>query len=328
METDEDLASMRHDQQPSDVVWMIGEWISDLARRLQPDVMLVQGDTATALAGGLSGFYSSIPVAHVEAGLRTYDNRAPWPEEGNRRMLGAIADLHFAPTELSASNLLREGISPASIHVTGNTGVDALHWALSRPAVPDQANGFDRRVLVTCHRRESIPDGLEAIALAVRELALRYPLTRFQFVLHPSPSVQRIVRDEFASEGPGNVELLAPCSYVSFVQMLSAAHLVLTDSGGIQEEAPVLGTPVLVVNARTARQEALAAGTARIVGTRAYAIVEAAAEILDDPDLHSEMAVRHDAYGDGRAGERIAAVLASFGEKRRRGVVDDDGVLA
>jgi UDP-N-acetylglucosamine 2-epimerase (non-hydrolysing) len=316
LQVDEHFAAMRHDQHPAEVVWTIGRWISEVIWRHSPDVLLVQGDTATAMAAGLAGYYSSTRIAHVEAGLRTYDNRAPWPEEGSRRMLSAIADLHFAPTELAAANLVREGIAPESIHVTGNTGIDALHWALARPRVVRAHRRGERRVVVTCHRRESIPYGLEAIARAVRELALRYPEVRFQFVLHPSPSVQRAVRRWLNPKCPDNIELLRPCDYVSFVQMLAEAYVILTDSGGIQEEAPVLGRPVLVVNRRTERHEGVAAGTAAIVGTDDGEIVAAAAKLLEDRSHYAQMAKPHSAYGDGKAGERIAAVLARIDRSR------------
>src|ERR1700712_3545999 len=202
----EDLASMRYDQHPGDLVWTVGRWVSDLIRRLQPDVLLGQGDTATAMAAGLAGYYSSVPVAHVEAGLRTYDNRAPWPEEGTRRMLDAISDVHFPPTQRSAANLIREGIPAESVHVTGNTCIDALQWALSRtPQAEQSSTSRERRGLVTCHPREGNPDGIAAIARAVRELARRNPNVRFQFVLHPSPAVQRAVLEQLAGSGPPNV---------------------------------------------------------------------------------------------------------------------------
>jgi UDP-N-acetylglucosamine 2-epimerase (non-hydrolysing) len=232
-------------------------------------------------------------------------------------MLDAISDLHFAPTQLSAANLAREGIAATSIHVTGNTGIDALHWALSRMRPDDPASFSERRVLVTCHRRESIPHGIEAIARAVRELARRHPDTRFQFVLHPSPSVQRAVRSCLATETDANIELIPACDYVSFVQMLAGAYLILTDSGGIQEEASTLGTPVLVVNQRTAREEALQVGTSAIVGTNDHEIVAAAERLLAYPLLRAEMATANDAYGDGKAGDRIAAILAKVQTNRR-----------
>jgi UDP-N-acetylglucosamine 2-epimerase (non-hydrolysing) len=323
----EDLASMRHDQHPGDLVWTVGRWVSDLIRRLQPDVLLVQGDTATAMAAGLAGYYSSIPVAHVEAGLRTYDNRAPWPEEGTRRMLDAVSDLHFPPTRHSAANLIREGVAQESVHVTGNTCIDALTWALSRMPPDKTVDLQQRRVLVTCHRRESIPDGIEAIAGAVRELARANPDVRFQFVLHPSPAVQRAVFEQLADSASANVDLIRPCSYVTFVKMLADAFLILTDSGGVQEEATALGTPLLVVNPRTARQEGLTVGTAAIIGTHKADIVVAAQRLLDDPIRHAEMAGANDAYGDGLAGERIAEiVLATVRAGRPPAASDPRGV--
>lgn len=315
---DEDLATMRHDQQPAAVAWSVGQWITDVCRRLRPDIVLVQGDTTTAMAAGLAAFYSRVLVAHVEAGLRTYDNAAPWPEEANRRIIDALADLHFAPSELAAANLLREGVAPERVHVTGNTGIDALHWALARSPAREPRSGTERTVIVTTHRRESIPDGVETIVRAIRQLAHRYPEVRFLFVCHPAPAIRRAVTQALSGDRPSNVEVRPPCDYLSFVRMLADAFLVLTDSGGVQEEAPVLGTPVLVVNPRTARQEPLTAGTARIVGTRESDIIDATARLLEDPDYYVQMATRHDPYGDGHAGERIATVLSGLARPLER----------
>jgi UDP-N-acetylglucosamine 2-epimerase (non-hydrolysing) len=314
MSVDYDLAAMRHDQHPADVAWMVAGWITDLCRRLRPDVVLVQGDTATTMAAGLAAFYCSVRVAHVEAGLRTYDNSAPWPEEAHRRVVGAIADLHFAPSEMAAANLIREGVAPDRVHVTGNTGVDALQWALAQPRASAPPPAGERRVVVTAHRRESIPGGLEAILRAVRVLANRYPGVRFQFMVHPAPAIQRSVKTLLQETLPPNLELHTPCSYVPFVQMLADSFVILTDSGGLQEEAPVLGKPVLVINRRTERHEPLAAGTAHLVGTDESDIVDATSRLLDDPVHYARMATRHDPYGDGQAGERIAAILASAGQ--------------
>ena len=309
MNADYDLAAMRHDQQPADVAWMITNWITNLCRRLQPDVVLVQGDTATTMAAGVAAFYSGVKVAHVEAGLRTYDNYAPWPEEANRRIVGAVADLHFAPSELAAGNLLREGVAPESVHITGNTGIDALRWALEWPRTTTAPREGERRVVVTAHRRESIPHGIEAILRALRRLAGRYPEVRFQFVVHPAPAIDRAVQASLPGERPPNLELLSPLGYVPFVQVLADSYVILTDSGGLQEEAPVLGKPLLVINQRTERHEPVAVGTADIVGTMEADIVDATARLLDDPAHYARMATRHDPYGDGRAGERIAALL-------------------
>lgn len=316
LEVDHDLGVMRHDQEPMDVGTTMISWVAELCRDLEPDVVLVQGDTMTTMAAGLGAFYSHAAVAHVEAGLRTYDNDAPWPEEANRRIVGAVADLHFAPTELAASNLLREGVASDRVHVTGNTGIDALHWVLAQPRPAPAA--AERRVVITAHRRESIPDGVEAIARAVRTLARRYTNVRFQFVLHPAPAIEPAVLDALGPDQPENIDLVPPCGYVEFVHMLAGSFLILTDSGGIQEEAPALGKPVLVVNRRTERQEAVAAGTAQIVGTTEDEIVAAATRLFEDPDQYRRMATRHDPYGDGQAGERIAGVLVDNADFLRR----------
>ncbi len=308
---DHHLAAMRPGQEPQDVAWMVAAWITDLCRRVRPDVVLVQGDTTTAMAAGLAGFYSPAVLAHVEAGLRTYDNRAPWPEEAHRRVLGAVADLHFAPSELAVANLIREGVARDAVHLTGNTGIDALHWALALPRTAPAPPDGERRVVVTAHRRESIPDGISAIARSVRELAVRFPDVRFQFVVHPAPSIGDAVTAELADQRPENVEVRPPCDYVAFVRMLADSFFIITDSGGVQEEAPALGKPVLVVNHRTAREEPLTAGTATLVGTNVSDIVAAATRLLADPRHYARMAIAHDPYGDGRAGERIAELLTT-----------------
>ena len=318
LEVDHDLMVMRHDQEPMEVGMSVVAWIAELCRDLDPDLVLVQGDTMTTMAAGVAAFYSHAAVAHVEAGLRTYDNDAPWPEEANRRIVDAVADLHFAPTELAASNLLREGVAHDRVHMTGNTGIDALHWALSQPGTLPAAAESERRVVVTAHRRESIPHGVEAIARAVRRLANRYTDARFQFVLHPAPAIERAVLEALGPDRPHNIDILAPCGYVEFVHMLADSFLILTDSGGIQEEAPALGKPVLVVNPRTARQEPLAAGTAQIVGTAEDEIVASATALFEHPAKYRRMATRHDPYGDGHAGERIARVLAARAGTFRR----------
>ncbi len=307
---DHDLASMRSDQRPDDVAWEIAGWMTELCRRIRPALVLVQGDTATTMAGALAAFYASAKVAHVEAGLRTGDNYAPWPEEANRRIVAAVSDLHFAPSELAAQNLLGEGIPAEHVWVTGNTGIDTLHWALAQPRARAQPSDGRRRVVITAHRRESIPAGVEAIVRAVRRLAEIYPDALFQFVVHPAPAIARAAEAVLGADRPANLELLPPCSYVEFVQMLSDSFLILTDSGGLQEEGPALGKPVLVVSERTERQESLAAGAASIVGPDEGAIVDAAIRLFDDPMHHAEMATPRDLYGDGRAGERIASVLA------------------
>lgn len=282
----------------------------------RPERIIVQGDTATALVAAQAAYFQGIPIAHVEAGLRTGDLGAPHPEEGNRRMIGAIADMHFAPTAGAAQALRKEGIPAALIHVTGNTVVDALYDVRSRLGrdpelagaarqVIDQSAG-KRLILVTCHRRESFAAAAE-IAAAIRALARR-PDVLIALPLHPNPAIRRPL--ETALRDRPNVLLLEPLGFAPFVSLLFAAHFVLTDSGGVQEEAPVLGTPVLVMRDLTERPEGVAAGTARLVGTRAQRIVSEACLLLDNPAAHARMARAHSPYGDGRAAERIAEIIA------------------
>jgi UDP-N-acetylglucosamine 2-epimerase (non-hydrolysing) len=312
MSADYQLAVMRKNQRPAEVAWKVAQWASGICDRLHPDVVMVQGDTTTTMAAGIAAFHSSSRVAHVEAGLRTYDNRAPWPEEGHRRIVGAIADLHFAPTETAAANLVREGVAPDRIFLTGNTGIDALYWARSQPRQTAAPPDGRRRVVITTHRRESIPDGIRSIFGAVRQLAGLYPDVQFQLVRHPSPPVIRMIQQTLNGTRPRNVEVLAPCSYIPFTHMLADSYLILTDSGGIQEEAPALGKPLLVVNRRTEREEPLRAGTSNLVGTDQNDIVAAVAALLEDPAHYARMATRHDPYGDGLAGERIVKILGEM----------------
>ncbi|MER7519448.1 non-hydrolyzing UDP-N-acetylglucosamine 2-epimerase [Streptomyces sp. NPDC126499] len=309
MSVDHHLAVMRKNQRPAEVAWKVARWAADICDQWHPDVVLVQGDTTTTMAAGVAGFHSATRVAHVEAGLRTYDNSAPWPEEGHRRILGAIADLHFAPSELAAANLVREGVAADQVFLTGNTGIDALYWALSHPRRTPAPPDGERRIVITTHRRESIPDGIRSVFGAVRQLAGRYPDVRFQLVRHPSPPVARMLRETLEDGHPPNIDVLEPCSYIPFMRMLADSYAIVTDSGGIQEEAPALGKPLLVVNRRTAREEPLRAGTSHLVGTDEKDIVAAVAALLDDPDRYARMATRHDPYGDGLAGERIAKIL-------------------
>jgi UDP-N-acetylglucosamine 2-epimerase (non-hydrolysing) len=281
----------------------------------RPGRIIVQGDTATAIAAAQAAYFRGIPIAHVEAGLRTGDLDAPHPEEGNRRMIAAVADMHFAPTAGAAQALRKEGIAAEHIHLTGNTVVDALHAVRTRlrrdpglagPAQPvlDRRDGR-RLILVTCHRRESFAAAAE-IAGAVRALARR-PDVLIALPLHPNPAIRRPL--EKALRGEPNVALLEPLDLAPFVSLLAAAHFVLTDSGGVQEEAPVLGTPVLVMRDVTERPEGVAAGTARLVGTRAQRIVSEACLLLENPAARARMARAHSPYGDGRAAERIAEII-------------------
>jgi UDP-N-acetylglucosamine 2-epimerase (non-hydrolysing) len=285
----------------------------------QPDRVIVQGDTATAMTGALAAYYRRIPVAHVEAGLRSGDIHHPWPEEVNRRMIAPIADLHFAPTQTAADALARENVT-AGVHVTGNTVIDALHWTRTRiDADPSLAAGLDevaqrfagkRIVLVTTHRRENFGGGMEAIARAIRTVAQR-PDVAVLFPVHPNPNVGPVM-DAVLGDLP-NVARIAPLDYPHFIRALSMCHLALTDSGGVQEEAPALGKPVLVMRDTTERPEGVEAGTAKLIGTDERRIVSEVSTLLDDSHAYSAMARAHNPYGDGHAAERIAEIVAGAG---------------
>ena len=283
----------------------------------RPDLVVVQGDTATAMAGALAAYYRRIPVAHVEAGLRSGDIHHPWPEEVNRRIVAPIAAHHFAPTDTAAAALLAETIDPATVHVTGNTVIDALHWTEARVAAdPSLAAGLDdvarrfagkRSVLVTTHRRENFGGGMEAIARAIGRIAARADVAVL-FPVHPNPAVGPVM-DAILGHRE-NVARIEPLDYPHFVRALGLCDLVLTDSGGVQEEAPALGKPVLVMRETTERPEGVVAGTARLVGTDEDRIVSEVFTLLDDSEAHAAMARAHNPFGDGHAAERIAETLA------------------
>jgi UDP-N-acetylglucosamine 2-epimerase (non-hydrolysing) len=284
----------------------------------KPDWVVVQGDTATAMAGALAAYYRKIPVAHVEAGLRSGNIHHPWPEEVNRKIIGTIAALHCAPTETAAAALRRENVDPASVHVTGNTVIDALHWITARiDAEPALAAGLadleerfagKRIVGVTSHRRESFGSGMQAIARAIRRLAAREDVAII-FPVHLNPNVRQVMEVELA--GLHNVALLGPLDYPHFARLLDICALMLTDSGGVQEEAPALGKPVLVMRETTERPEGIKTGTAKLVGTDADRIVAEAERLLDDEEAYAAMARAHNPFGDGRSAERIAELLAA-----------------
>ena len=268
-----------------------------------PDLVLVQGDTSSALGAALASFTAGVPVAHVEAGLRTHDPMLPWPEEEYRTAIDADADLLFAPTELAAANLRGEQV-PGEIHVTGNTGIDAVLDAMSRQP-PTRGTGTGPRILVTCHRRESWGEGLSSIAAAVKELAASGAAA--DVVLHPNAFVAANMRRLL--EGASKVTLVAPCSHDQLLLRMRDCDLILSDSGGIQEEAPALGIPLLVLRDKTERPEGIAAGTAILVGTDRARIVAEARRILDDAKTRAAMARQVFPFGDGKAGERIAAIV-------------------
>lgn len=315
---DHDLDLMRPDQSLDALTAALLTGLGRVMDEEKPDWVVVQGDTATAMAGAIAAYYRKVPVAHVEAGLRSGNIHHPWPEEVNRKIIGTIAALHCAPTETAAAALRRENVDPAAIHVTGNTVIDALHWITARIAEePGLAAGLadlehrfaGKRIIgVTSHRRENFGEGMQAIATAIRRLAAREDVAVI-FPVHLNPNVRRVMNAELA--GLDNVALLEPLDYPHFARLLDLAYLMLTDSGGVQEEAPALGKPVLVMRETTERPEGVEAGTARLVGTDAARIVTEAERLLDDEAAYAAMARAHNPFGDGRSATRIADLLAA-----------------
>jgi UDP-N-acetylglucosamine 2-epimerase (non-hydrolysing) len=278
------------------------------------DLVVVQGDTSSALGGALAAFEAKIPVAHVEAGLRTYDARLPWPEEEYRVAIDARAELLFAPTQTAAQNLRNEGV-PGEIFVTGNTGIDAVLGVESLLPPPSLQERFLPHILVTCHRRESWGDGLASIGAALIELASQ-SLAHIELVLHPNPRVARSMREMLARVA--NITLLEPCSHRALIQQMREADLILSDSGGIQEEAPALGKPLLVLRDKTERPEAIASGSARLVGTATQRIVEEVRRLLSNPLALAAMSRRGFPFGDGRSAPRIAEIVDEWLARRGR----------
>jgi UDP-N-acetylglucosamine 2-epimerase (non-hydrolysing) len=279
----------------------------------RPDMLLVQGDTTTAFLGALTASYGKIPVGHVEAGLRTGDKYNPFPEEVNRRLISTLADLHFCPTEGNRRNLLREGVPEGSVHVTGNTGIDALEWAAGLPhpfPIPDLDLSGKRLVLVTAHRRESFGEPMVGIFQAIRDLVDAYPDVEAVYPVHLNPKVQKPAREILG--GVPRVRLVEPLDYFDFVQLMKRAHLILTDSGGVQEEAPTLGVPVLVLRNETERPEAVEAGTVRLAGTKREDILREARRLLDDENAREALRRASNPYGDGKAAPRIAETVVGF----------------
>jgi len=314
---DFDLQVMRLGQDLTDLTAAILDGLRDVLREVRPDRVLVHGDTTTTFSASLAAYYERIPVGHVEAGLRTRNPFSPWPEEMNRHLTGVLADLHFAPTAGARDNLLKEGVDPGRIHVTGNTVVDALLEIAGRirqeEALRQEAEdhfgflGSDRKlVVVTGHRRESFGEGFKRLCQALRKLAERGDVS-IVYPVHLNPNVQGPVRELLGDAE--NVHLLKPLDYLPFVALLDRAHHVITDSGGIQEEAPSLGKPVLVTRDTTERPDAVEAGTVRLVGTDRDRIVEEAVKLLEDEEQYHRMSRAHNPYGDGRAAERIESIL-------------------
>lgn len=308
---DFDLDLMTEGQTLESVMARALERLVPRLREERPDVVLVQGDTTTTMAAALASFYCQVPVGHVEAGLRTRDRYSPFPEEGNRRVTTVLATLHFAPTETARANLLEAGVAAGDIYVTGNTVIDAVLLAAAAPAPPlDGLADLDPTrplVVVTMHRRESFGAPLEAICGALGQLATRNPGVDFVFPVHPNPNVRRVVDDLL--RGRANVRLTEPISYLPFVHLMKRARLLLTDSGGLQEEGPALKKPVVVLRASTERPEAVAAGTARLVGSDGPAIVELVERLLVDSPDYRAMVAAQNPYGDGHAAERIGQIL-------------------
>jgi UDP-N-acetylglucosamine 2-epimerase len=303
-------------------VMTTGQSLSQLTARLlalldpvfveeTPDAVIVQGDTATACAAALAAYYRRIPVGHVEAGLRTGDRYAPFPEEVNRRLVSVLATWHFAPTERARDVLVREGNPAESVAVTGNTVIDALRYVLATTPAPPSLipERGQRMIVVTAHRRESFGPPFEALCRAIRRIADGYPDVDMCYPVHLNPRVQEPVQRLLA--GHPRIHLLAPLDYVAFVHLLTRAYLVLSDSGGVQEEAPALGKPVLVMRDATDRPEAVEAGVAKLVGTNEERIVASVSELLDEPRTYATMAQAANPYGDGHASERIVAFLRS-----------------
>ena len=341
---DYDLNIMKQGQDLYDVTSRVLLGMRDVLRESQPDVVLVHGDTTTSTAAALAAFYQQIPVGHVEAGLRTHNIYSPWPEEMNRQITGRIATYNFSPTPLSRQNLLEEKVSDQSITVTGNTVIDALYWVVDKIKRDGRLStelkgvlataGYDverlgvnsqqsrRLVLITGHRRENFGEGFIQMCTAIRDLAQKYPDVDFVYPMHLNPNVRKPIQEVFVgldtlSQGKGwgeaaNMFFIEPLEYLSFVYLMEKATLVLTDSGGIQEEAPGLGKPVLVMRDTTERPEALEAGTVKLVGTDYGKIVSEVSRLLDDAAYYDSMSKAVNPYGDGKACERIVDFIKAI----------------
>ena len=319
---DYDLDIMSSGQDLTDITSRVLTGLRRVLREYAPDLVLVHGDTTTCLSASLCAFYESIPIGHVEAGLRTYDLEAPWPEEANRQITGRLTTLHFAPTERAKDNLIREGVLDRQIAVTGNTAVDALLWMRTRLEDPDveqqvlyglTAAGYTatlerRLVLVTGHRRESFGDGLTNICAALRQVAEMYPDVDLVYPVHLNPTVRRTVSERLS--GLPNLHLLGVLDYESFVYLMANAYIIVTDSGGIQEEAPSLDVPVLVTRRATERPEAIDSGALRLVGTRQDSVAGAISQLLEDSHLHAQMSAASNPFGDGNAARRIISFVS------------------
>lgn len=328
VQPDYDLNIMKRGQDLTDVTTRVLSGLRDVFKEVQPDIVLVHGDTTTSMAGALAAFYAQIPVGHVEAGLRTHNIYSPWPEEINRQITGRIANFNFSPTPLSEKNLIEEN-AQGRIFVTGNTVIDALHMVVDKlsndPILSTKQDiilseaGYDvsrllngkKLVLITGHRRENFGDGFIRMVTAMKDLSEKYPEVDFVYPMHLNPNVRKPIHEVFGSEliRP-NFFFIEPLQYLEFVHLMNKATIVLTDSGGIQEEAPGLGKPVLVMRDTTERPEALVSGTVRLVGTDYDKIMTEVSALLDDPEVYEKMSKAVNPYGDGQSCRRIADVLA------------------
>lgn len=324
-----DLNIMKQGQDLYDVTARVLVGMRDVLKESQPDVVLVHGDTTTSTASALAAFYQQVPVGHVEAGLRTHNIYSPWPEEMNRQITGRIAKYNFAPTPLSKNNLIREAISEDSITVTGNTVIDALYMVVDKiknnPELSNELanllnnagynvnrlDGNRKLVLITGHRRENFGEGFINMCTAIKDLTIKYPDVDFVYPMHLNPNVRKPIHEVFGEDlsGLGNMFFIEPLEYLSFVYLMEKATIVLTDSGGIQEEAPGLGKPVLVMRDTTERPEALEAGTVKLVGTNYDKIVTEVSKLIDDREYYNNMSQAVNPYGDGMACERIVNKL-------------------
>ncbi|MBQ8759906.1 MAG: UDP-N-acetylglucosamine 2-epimerase (non-hydrolyzing) [Bacteroidales bacterium] len=323
---DYDLNIMKQGQDLYDITSRVLLGLRDVLNETNPDLVLVHGDTTTSSAAALAAFYKQIPVVHVEAGLRTNNIYSPWPEEMNRRITGRIATYHLAPTELSRQNLLKENVNDNNIVITGNTVIDALFWVVEKIKNDDKLaetlqiniknNGYDvdrqkRIVLITGHRRENFGEGFKNICYAIRDLSIKYPDVDFVYPMHLNPNVRKPISEIFGNESnkSSNTFFIEPLDYLNFIFLMEKSHIILTDSGGIQEEAPSLGKPVLVMRDNTERPEALDAGTVKLVGTDYDKIVNEVSQLLENEDSYNTMSKAVNPYGDGSACERIVEFL-------------------
>ena len=329
---DYDLNIMKKGQDLYDITSKVLLGLRDIFKQTQPDIVLVHGDTTTSMAAALAAYYQQIPVGHVEAGLRTYNIYSPWPEEINRQLIGRISNYNFSPTSTSSTNLINEGVNEETIHITGNTVIDSLYWVVNKIKSDEQLNielkdeiktfGYDidrlqgnrRMVLITGHRRENLGDGFIHIAQAIQELSTQFSDVDFVYPMHLNPNVRKSIYEVLGNDllHFSNMFFIEPLEYLSFIYMMEKADIVLTDSGGIQEEAPSLKKPVLVMRDTTERPEAVEAGTVILVGTDKEKIVSNVSKLLTNHNHYQQMAKAINPYGDGKACERIVNILLSL----------------